>query len=293
LALRGCVEAAAFVAALSVLGGAATAIAPAADAARAGRQVASVVPAEGGWQLTWSDEFEGPAGVPDPQRWVFDVGGHGWGNDELQYHTTVNASLTGDGQLAIRARRESFTGPDGVTRAFTSARLKTQDRFEQSYGRFEGRIKVPRGQGLWPAFWLLGVDIRAVGWPQCGEIDIMENIGREPRSVHGTLHGPGYSGDQGLGGSFTLSGNASFADDFHVFALEWEPGGVRWYVDGELFHSRSPAGLPRGGRWVFNHPFFLILSVAVGGRWPGSPDAATEFPQTMLVDYVRVYRKVD
>jgi len=248
----------------------------------------------GGFSLVWSDEFEGPSGaLLDATKWTFETGGGGWGNQELETYTdrARNASLDGDGALAIQAFRETFTGGDGITREYTSARLKTQAKFEQAYGRFEARLKIPRGQGLWPAFWMLGADIPTVGWPRCGEIDIMENIGREPSTVHGTVHGPGYSGANGIGASFTLPGGARFADDFHVFAVEWEPAAIRWYVDGALYQTRTPADLPAGQRWAFDHPFFLLLNVAVGGGWPGSPDATTVFPQTMLVDYVRVYRR--
>jgi beta-glucanase (GH16 family) len=247
----------------------------------------------GAWVLAWSDEFDGPAGSQvDASRWEFDVGGNGWGNQELQYYTdrTRNAFLSGDGQLVIQALREDYTGADGVARSYTSARLKTQGRFEQAYGRFEARLKLPQGQGLWPAFWMLGSDIGSVGWPACGEIDIMENIGREPSTVHGTLHGPGYSGAEGLSGSFTLAGGARFADAFHVFSVEWEPAAIRWYVDGQLYHERAPAALA-GRRWVFDHAFFVILNVAVGGAWPGAPDTTTVWPQTLLVDYVRIYRR--
>lgn len=246
------------------------------------------------WALVWSDEFEGPNGaLVDATKWAFDLGGGGWGNQELETYTDRprNASLTGEGTLAIQALRETFTGADGITREYTSARLKTQGKFEQAYGRFEARIRVPRGQGLWPAFWMLGADIAAAGWPRCGEVDVMEAIGREPSTVHGTIHGPGYSGGDGIGAAFTLPGGAGFADGFHVFAVEWEPAAIRWYVDGVLYQTRTPAGLPAGRRWVFDHPFFLLLNVAVGGSWPGNPDATTTFPQAMLADYVRVYRR--
>jgi len=251
-------------------------------------------PPAGAFSLVWSDEFEGPSGaLVDATKWTFETGGGGWGNQELETYTdrARNASLDGEGALAIQALRETFTGRDGITREYTSARLKTQGRFEQAYGRFEARLKIPRGQGLWPAFWMLGADIPTAGWPRCGEIDIMENIGREPSTVHGTFHGPGYSGANGIGAPFTLPGGARFADDFHVFAVEWEPAAIRWYVDGALYQTRTPADLPAGQRWAFDHPFFLLLNVAVGGGWPGSPDATTVFPQTMLVDYVRVYRR--
>lgn len=252
-------------------------------------------PSPAGWTLVWSDEFDGPAGaLVDATRWVAEVGGHGWGNQELEYYTdrANNAHLSGDGALVIEALRETFTGTDG-TREYTSARLKTQRRFEQAYGRFEARLQLPRGQGLWPAFWLLGSDIDAVGWPRCGEIDVMENIGREPGTVHGTIHGPGYSGASGIGAAFSLAGDQRFADAYHVFAVEWdrEPPALRWYVDDTLYETRRPADLPAGARWAYDHAFFLLLNVAVGGSWPGSPDSTTAFPQTMRADYVRVYAR--
>jgi beta-glucanase (GH16 family) len=253
----------------------------------------SATPAAG-WTLVWSDEFDGPSGtLVDAGKWAFDLGGSGWGNQELESYTDRprNASLNGEGALAISALRETYKGSDGISRDYTSARIKTQGTFELAYGRFEARLKLPRGQGLWPAFWMLGADISKVGWPACGEIDIMENIGREPSMVHGTIHGPGYSGGNGIGAPFSLAGGARFADDFHVFAVEWEPTALRFYVDMSLYATRTPADLPAGQRWVFDHPFFLLLNVAVGGSWPGSPDGTTVFPQTMLVDYVRVYRK--
>ena len=149
-------------------------------------------------------------------------------------------------------------------------------------------MKIPYGQGIWPAFWMLGADIGGAGWPACGEIDIMENIGREPRVVHGTIHGPGYSGAGGVGAPYALASGA-FSEAFHVFAVEWEPKRIRWYVDGRLYQTRTPADLPAGSAWVFEHPFFILLSLAVGGRWPGDPDATTAFPQKMYVDYVRVW----
>ena len=144
------------------------------------------------------------------------------------------------------------------------------------------------GQGIWPAFWLLGNDVGTVGWPTCGEIDIMENIGKEPSIVHGTIHGPGYSGGASIGAPYTLP-SGKFADDFHVFSIEWTPDTIRFYVDGALYETRTKAELPGGSKWVFDHPFFVLLNVAVGGNWPGNPDATTVFPQKLLVDYVRVY----
>jgi beta-glucanase (GH16 family) len=191
--------------------------------------------------------------------------------------------------VIYNALREHYQGADGLAREYTSARLKTQGRFEQMYGRFEARLQLPRGQGLWPAFWMMGANLNAVGWPQAGELDIMENIGKEPAIVHGTIHGPGYSGADSISGAYTLPGGAAVADAFHVFAMEWEPAVIRFYVDDTLFATRTPADLKPGQAWVFDHPFFLLLNVAVGGSWPGNPDATTVFPQTMRVDYVRVY----
>jgi beta-glucanase (GH16 family) len=242
--------------------------------------------------LTWSDEFNGTGGsAPDPAKWVSETGGGGWGNNELEYYTSRPQNAHQDkGNLIIEAEKETYTGPDKVTRDYTSARLKTAGLFTQTYGRFEARIKIPYGQGIWPAFWMLGNDISSVGWPTCGEIDIMENVGFEPNKVHGTLHGPGYSGATPITGVYTLP-SGRFADDFHVFAIEWEPNSVRFYVDDQLYETRTTADLPPGTRWVFDNPFFVILNVAVGGNWPGSPDASTVFPQQMLVDYVRVYSR--
>jgi beta-glucanase (GH16 family) len=242
-----------------------------------------------GWRLVWSDEFDGAAGAaPDATRWKFDVGGGGWGNAELEYHTNrrENSALDGQGNLAITAQREDYMG-----RAYTSARLNTAGRFTHGPGRFEARIKLPTGRGIWPAFWALGANIAEVGWPACGEIDVMESVGSRPSENVGSLHGPGYSGGSSLTRSYRLPGGAAFPTDFHLFAVEWEASAIRFYVDGVLYQTRTPADVPAGGRWVFDHPFFIILNVAVGGRFPGNPDATTSFPQTMLVDYVRVYAR--
>jgi len=245
------------------------------------------------WKLVWSDEFDGPSGSAiNSRKWSFDVGGNGWGNNELETYTsrTANAHLRG-GRLVIKALKETFTGHDNITRSYTSARVLTKNRFSQAYGRFEARIKIPYGQGIWPAFWMLGDNIDTTRWPNCGEIDIMENIGKEPSIVHGTIHGPGYSGGSGISAADTLPGGQKFSDNFHTFAVEWEPNVIRFYVDGLLYKTRTPADLPAGTLWVFDHPFFIILNVAVGGGWPGNPDATTAFPQQMLVDYVRVYQR--
>jgi beta-glucanase (GH16 family) len=240
------------------------------------------------WQLVWADEFEGPAGAPvDATKWAFDEGGTGWGNNELQYYTSrpENASLDGEGRLVITARAETFGGRD-----YTSARLKTQGLVAFTYGRFEARLKVPFGNGLWPAFWSLGANIDAVGWPACGEIDVMEFVGRAPATVYGTVHGPGYSGGNAIGGTVTLP-RPPF-EEAHTYAAEWEPDAIRWYVDDRLYFARTRDQIERDGRrWAFDGPFFLLLNVAVGGFFPGAPDASTTFPQTMAVEYVRVYQR--
>lgn len=245
------------------------------------------------WLMTWHDEFDQPDGSrPDPAKWTFSTGGGGWGNDELEYHTNrlENAHIE-KGNLVITAKQENYTGADGVTREYTSARMKTQGLFAQAYGRFEARIKIPEGQGIWPAFWMLGSDIPDVAWPKCGEIDVMENIGKEPATVHGSVHGPlpGKKASD-LTSSFSLPTKARFADDFHVYALEWAPETIKFFVDDMQYATFNPQS-SGGGPWVFDHPFFILLNVAVGGDWPGNPDATTKFPQNMLVDYVRVYKR--
>ena len=253
-------------------------------------------PSPAGWTLVWSDEFSGPDGsAPDPSKWTYDTGGKGWGNTELECYTNrlQNAQIN-RGNLVITAQQENapFVCSDGSTNSYTSARLKTQGLFSQAYGRFEARIKVSAGQGMWPAFWMLGKDITTAGWPTCGEIDIMENIGKEPGTVHGSLHGPSTTTRTSDATSiFTLPAGQAFADDFHLFAVEWERGVVRFYVDSNLYATFTESQWPAGGTWVFDHSFFIILNVAVGGNWPGSPDSSTVFPRHLLVDYVRVYTR--
>jgi beta-glucanase (GH16 family) len=239
------------------------------------------------FQLVWQDEFEGASGqLPDLSKWAFDIGTD-WGNAQLEYDTDCpeNASLDGDGHLAIIARREDYAG-----QSFTSARIKTHDLYEQTYGRFEARIKLPSGQGIWPAFWLLGSNIETVGWPQCGEIDIMEYRGQEPTKILGTVHGPGYSGGEGITKSYTLK-NESFDAGFHIFAIEWGTDYINFYVDDVLYNKITQKDVH--GVWVYDHPFFIIMNVAVGGSFVGSTNDETIFPQTMLVDYVRVYKEVN
>lgn len=238
--------------------------------------------------VIWADDFDGPAGSrPDPSTWRYETGGEGWGNNERQYYrdSTDNAALDGDGHLVITAR----AGGDGLTCwygpcTYTSARLNTAGAVEQAYGRFEARVRIPSGRGVWPAFWMLGDDLNEVGWPASGEIDVMENIGSEPDVVVGSVHGPGYTG--GVSGGHTLPGGRAYADGFHVFAVEWTPQRITWFVDDVRYHSVTPADLD--GEWVFDHPFFIVLNVAVGGDWPGDPDQSTTFPQRMVVDHVRV-----
>jgi beta-glucanase (GH16 family) len=238
---------------------------------------------------TFEDNFDGPSGQGvDGSKWVTETGDN-VNNHERQYYTTStsNAALDGQGNLVITARRENPANYQCWygTCEYTSARLNTSGRFTQTYGHFEARIKMSRGQGMWPAFWMLGDDIGNVGWPQSGEIDIMENVGFEPSQVHGTIHGPGYSGAGGIGGGYSIGG--AFADDFHTFAVDWSPNKIVWSVDGNVYQTRTPADL-NGNQWVFDKPFFMILNLAVGGYWPGDPDGSTPFPNTLVVDYVRV-----
>src|SRR5215470_571103 len=201
--------------------------------------------ADSPWKLVWSDEFNGPNGsAVDRSKWAFDIGGEGWGNQELEFYTDQTANVyTENGNLVIKALREKKTASNGIVRNYTSARLKTISKFSQTYGRFEARIKIPYGQGVWPAFWMLGDDIDKVGWPACGEIDIMENIGKEPSIVHGSIHGPGYVGSVGIEAPYTLPGNGRFADDFHVFAVEWDHDSVSFFVDQDLYVRRTRADL--------------------------------------------------
>jgi beta-glucanase (GH16 family) len=223
--------------------------------------LAASAAAQSGWTLTWSDEFDGAS--LDQTKWGYDLGASGWGNSEWEYYTnrTDNVYLEG-GKLVIKAIKESYLGSQ-----YTSGRILTRDKFSQAYGRFEARIKIPYGQGMWPAFWMMGSNSGTVGWPTCGELDIMENIGKEPNIVHGTMHGPGYSGGNGIGAPYSLPVGQRFADDFHLYAIEWEPDVVRWYVDDQLYKTVTRANIPAGTNWVFDHPFYVIMNVAVGGGW--------------------------
>jgi beta-glucanase (GH16 family) len=242
-------------------------------------------------RLVWSDDFDGPAGsAPDPRKWRFELGGGGWGNGELEYYTArpQNASLDGLGRLAVTARRESYAG-GGVTRSYTSARLQTKGLMSTIYGRLEASIKLPPGRGLWPAFWAVGSDVESAGWPQSGEIDIMESLGNDPFTLYGSIHGPQRGSASGYHLTTPHRAAASLASAFHTYGVDWGPGAIVFTLDGVPYATRTPASLSTGERWVFNKPFFLLLNLAVGGTWPGAPDASTLFPATMLVDWVRVY----
>lgn len=241
--------------------------------------------ADGGsakWTQLWADEFSGPANsAPDASKWTFDRGATGWGNHELEDYTDTrdNVFLDGHGHLVIRAIR-SASGK------YTSGRIKTQGLFEVRYAKIEARIRIPRGQGIWPAFWMLGSDIPAAGWPRSGEIDIMENIGKEPSIVHGTVHGPGYSGAKGIAAAHTLS-----RAGFHVYGIEWSTDSIDFFVDGKSYTKVTHASLPAGAAWVYDKPFFLLLNLAIGGDWPGNPDSSTQFPQSMLIDWIKVWKR--
>jgi beta-glucanase (GH16 family) len=234
-----------------------------------------------GWNLAWSDEFDGT--TIDPANWTYDIGGNGWGNVELEYYTNrpENARLE-NGMLIIEARSEKYEGLP-----YTSARLKTQGLREFQYGRIEARMKLPSGQGIWPAFWMLGV---GKSWPLGGEMDVLEYIGKTPDTVYQTVHGPGYSGAKGIGSHYVLTAD-KLKNDFRVYAIEWQPNEIRWYVDDQQVFKVTPDQIPSGAQWVYDHPFYMILNLAVGGGWPGFPDSTTVFPQQLLVDYVRVYQK--
>lgn len=237
-------------------------------------------------ELTLSEEFD-TDGQPNPSIWGYEIGTgeNGWGNQELQYYTDRSENVTvQNGVLLITAREESFEGS-----SYTSARLVTKDKFEQRYGRFEARIRLPYGQGIWPAFWMLGADIDENPWPGAGEIDIMEYRGQSPTVLIGSVHGPGYSGGDAISKEFTLS-NDRFDTGFHIFGIEWGPEYVNFYVDDVLYNQITPEDVT--GPWVFDKPFYILMNLAVGGNFVGSPNEETEFPQTMLVDYVRVYEEL-
>ena len=228
------------------------------------------------WKLVWSDEFD--AAAVNPFYWTYDIGGNGWGNNELEYYTNrADNSKIENGNLLIIAKKESYGG-----NAYTSARLKTQNLQNFTYGKIESRMKLPMGKGIWPAFWMLGKSITSIGWPKCGEIDIMEHINTEIK-VYGTMHWDN-NGHASYGGS-----TVCLPSDYHVYSLEWSSTYLRWFVDGNKFwEGNITNGINSTDE--FQQPFFIILNLAVGGNWPGNPDATTTFPDTMAVDYVRVYQ---
>lgn len=234
-------------------------------------------------ELVMQDEFD-TNGVPNSALWSYNIGtgNNGWGNNELQYYTDRPENIVVEnGMLKITAIQELYLGS-----GYTSARITTKGKYEKKYGRIEARIKLPWGKGLWPAFWMLGANSDTVIWPQCGEIDIMEYLGNKPTSIFGTVHGPGYSGAESITKNYSLT-NDRFDNDFHVFGIEWGENYINYYVDDVLYNQITPEDVP--GEWVFNEPFYIILNMAVGGNLPGTPNSQTVFPQTMLVDYVRVY----
>lgn len=244
------------------------------------------------WVLVWSDEFDGPQ--LDAGKWKYDIGNNnGWGNNELQYYTEGNNIRFENGVLVIEARREEVR--DGNrTYQYTSSRIKTQDLFAVRYGKIEARIKVPYGKGLWPAFWMLGENIRYVRWPICGEIDIMEFLGHDRWTVYGSLHGPNFFGSNSISRSFRLdvTRDKPFTEEFYVFGVIWTEDEIAWYVNDRIYQRLRREDLEHMGKiWVFDRPFFIILNLAVGGNWPGYPDFNTPFPARMYVDYVRVYQK--
>jgi beta-glucanase (GH16 family) len=242
-----------------------------------------------GFELVWSDEFDGDS--IDRTNWTFDIGGWGWGNGEAQYYTSrpENARVE-NGMLVIEGRQERFEDS-----YYTSARLKTQGLREFRYGRIEARMKVPRGAGTWPAFWMLGADFdkdsddQRRNWPFVGEIDVMEHLGREPDLILGTVHGPGYAGALGL----TKWNRRPYdiADEFRTYAVEWDPDGITWFYEGEPYFRVVPDDL-HGREWVFDADFFLIVNLALGGGYPGPIGLDVEFPVELYVDHVRVYQRI-
>ncbi|MFA6597270.1 MAG: family 16 glycosylhydrolase [Ignavibacteriaceae bacterium] len=236
------------------------------------------------YQLVWSDEFSSP--TINTSNWTYEIGNNnGWGNNELEYYTNRNVnSYIQDSSLVIEAKQESYGG-----KSYTSARMITKGKKFFTYGKIEARIKLPYGKGIWPAFWMLGENISTVGWPACGEIDIMELIGGgvNDKKVYGTAHWNN-NGHVQYGGNYSLS-SGIFADDYHVFTIVWNSKSIQWYVDGSKYCTID---ITSSSLQAFQKNNFIILNLAVGGKWPGNPDTTTVFPQKMYVDYVRVYQEV-
>jgi beta-glucanase (GH16 family) len=242
--------------------------------------------------LVLSDEFD-TDDIIDSDIWTFDIGNgiNGWGNNEEQFYTNRRENVSvQNGTLIIKAIKEDYNGFD-----YTSSKVLTKGLKEQAYGRFEARIQLPTGQGMWPAFWLLGANCGdgtadTEVWPNCGEIDVMEYRGQEPTVVHGSVHGPGYEGGNAITKSYALE-NDRFDTGFHVFGIEWAPEYINYYVDDVLYNQITRQQVEEIGTWVFDQPFYIIINLAVGGDFIGAPNEETVFPQTMLIDYVRVYNK--
>jgi beta-glucanase (GH16 family) len=243
--------------------------------------------------LVWSDDFSGASGaLPSSAKWSFETGGGGWGNHELECYTSVpgNASTDGSGHLIITAiRQPGHVCSDKSVNDYTSARITTQHKFTAKYGRLEVRAKVPTASGTWPAFWALGSDISTVDWPDAGEIDVMEIVGKQPSIVHGTLHGP-----KSDGSAYSLATQhdtgVNLGDGYHVYAADWTPTSISFSIDGQTYGTVTEAQVEKaGGKWVFTHDFYLLLNLAVGGDYPGPPATSTTWPQRYVVDYVRVY----
>ena len=238
-----------------------------------------------GYSQVWSDEFDGSE--VDENNWGYDIGGSGWGNNELEFYTNRNAYLT-DGNLVIRANKENYGG-----REYTSSRLKTQSKQTVNYGRIDIRAVMPQGQGIWPALWMLGSNFPTVGWPHSGEIDIMEMIGGNGRenTVHGTAHWYNQSNNQNAsyGGNYELPSGETLSTNFHVFSIDWDSTSITWYLDNVQYHTMAIND--SSSLAAFRKDFFFIFNIAVGGNWPQYPDASTVFPQRMVVDYVRVFQK--
>ena len=239
-----------------------------------------------GYDKLWQDEFSGS--TLDASSWGFDVGGSGWGNNELQYYTNnrpENIYLT-DGKLIIQAKKEAFSG-----REYTSSRILTKGKREFTFGRIDIRAKLPVAQGIWPALWMLGKKIDQTSWPACGEIDIMELVGKQPNKVHGTMHwGANTASRQSFTTNYALP-SGTFADKFHVYSIVWELDRIEIFMD-DISYCKFDKSKVGSAAYPFNEPFFFIFNIAVGGDWPGSPDATTAFPQQMVVDYVRVFKKL-
>ena len=246
---------------------------------------APIVWQPGNWSVVWQDEFDGTAGTPpDATKWRHEIGGDGWGNKELQYYTdgSDNVALDGAGNLAITAQRESYMG-----NAYTSGRLTTKGLFSQAYGKFEARMQLVQGVGMWPAFWIMGENIDEVGWPAAGEVDIMEQRGYQLREIWGSLHGPNGE-DKDLPSTYPGAVPDDVNANFHVYAIEWDPDVVTFLVDEQPYAQVMRKNLPAGGKWVWDHPFFVIVNLAVGGLFGGDPTDQTPMPQSLSLDYVRV-----